>query len=306
MKNEYIFKCEKCGKEYKLYLTINEYNKGRYRKCCSKQCSNSRVVSEKTKTKISESIKKRIENGVLTGIVNDPERFKKIPLILKKCRYCHKEFCPSKTTLRSYKYCSEECKQKYHKEVYLPKLGGYRKGSGHGKSGWYKGIYCDSSWELAFVIYYLEHNLNIKRCKEIRKYYYNNREYKYFPDFITDDGLIEIKGYSNEQWEAKQQQNTDVKTLYKSDIQLYLDYVIKKYGNNFVELYDNLNPSKSISNNIIMLIHRYDDVEKIYYTKVINPKDYEKHMTEGWVKGRGKFYEGYKKEHIKTNNVFKR
>ena len=29
-------------------------------------------------------------------------------------------------------------------------------------------------------------------------------------------------------------------------------------------------------------------------------------MTEGWIKGRGKFYEGYKKEHIKTNNIFKR
>ena len=37
--------------------------------------------------------------------------------------------------------------------------GGYRKGSGRRKKGWYKGFWCDSSWELAWVIYQIEHDI---------------------------------------------------------------------------------------------------------------------------------------------------
>lgn len=48
---------------------------------------------------------------------------------------------------------------------YSKSMGGYRKGSGVGKSGWYNGIYCDSSWELAYVIYHIDNNLPIIRNK---------------------------------------------------------------------------------------------------------------------------------------------
>lgn len=70
----------------------------------------------------------------------------------------------------------------------------FNKHRGICKHGWYKGIYCDSSWELAFLVYHLEHNLNIKRCTERRKYIFNNEIHIYTPDFITDEGIIEIKG----------------------------------------------------------------------------------------------------------------
>jgi len=53
--------------------------------------------------------------------------------------------------------------------------GGYRKNAGHSKKGWYKGIWCDSSWELAFLIYHLDHNLSIKRCTDERTYIYNEK-----------------------------------------------------------------------------------------------------------------------------------
>lgn len=42
-------------------------------------------------------------------------------------------------------------------------LGGYVEGSGRGKKGRYKGFYCDSSWELAYVMYCLDHNICIER-----------------------------------------------------------------------------------------------------------------------------------------------
>lgn len=119
-----------------------------------------------------------------------------------------------------------------------PNAGGYRYGSGRGKKGWYKGIFCDSSWELAFVIYYLDHNLNIKRCNIERKYIFNDKEHKYIPDFITDDGIIEIKGYSTEKWKAKISQNPDIKVLYEKDMIKYINYTINKYGKNYILLYN--------------------------------------------------------------------
>lgn len=116
--------------------------------------------------------------------------------------------------------------------------GGYRKGSGRGKKGWYKNIFCDSSWELALVIYYTDHNMNIKRCTDKRKYIFNDHEYTYIPDFITDDGIIEIKGYITEQWMAKLQYNPDIIVLYKEDIKKYIDYAVNNYGKDYISLYE--------------------------------------------------------------------
>lgn len=118
------------------------------------------------------------------------------------------------------------------------KLGGYIKGSGRGKKGWYKGFFCDSSWELAFVIYCLEHSIQIERNTKRRTYLHNGIKKNYIPDFIVNNELIEIKGYINEEWLNKHKFNKDVKVLYKNDIIHILDYVKKKYGNNFTNLYE--------------------------------------------------------------------
>lgn len=114
-----------------------------------------------------------------------------------------------------------------------PKAGGYRKGSGIGSKGYFNNIYCDSTWELAFVVYHIENELYIERCKEKRKYIFNNEEHFYYPDFITSEGIVEIKGFSSKQWEAKYKYNQDIKVLYKDDMKKYLDYVIEKYGEHF-------------------------------------------------------------------------
>ena len=47
--------------------------------------------------------------------------------------------------------------QRKHPIKHAP--GGKRHGSGRGKKGWYKGYYCDSTWELAWVIYQLDHGV---------------------------------------------------------------------------------------------------------------------------------------------------
>ena len=290
--------CPKCGKEFEIDTSKSN------RKFCSRSCANGHKHSKETKEKISNSINKKIQNGDKVGFINNPKfNIGKLHI----CKFCNKEYYPVKTKFGHRTYCSLECKEKYFNEIYLSKLGGYRKGSGRGKSGWYKGIYCDSSWELAFVIYHLDNKLNIQRCKEQRKQIFENKEHIYIPDFITDEGIIEIKGFSTPQWKAKEEQNKDIKVLYKSDIQFYINYVIKKYGNDFIKLYDNSKPIKmDYSNNLNMQIHKYDEINKIYYTMVINPKDLDKFLNDNWLIGRGTKYKDFTKEHIKTQNIFNR
>lgn len=115
--------------------------------------------------------------------------------------------------------------------------GGYRQGSGRGKKGWYNGIFCDSSWELAYLIYCLDHNISILRNTEKRQYEFNGKKHYYIPDFIVEGCVVEIKGYKTEQWLAKISANPDVKVLYKDDLEYVFCYVINKYGRDYVKLY---------------------------------------------------------------------
>lgn len=57
-KKKYKFICGYCGKEYEVEMTENTYNKGKYKKFCSRKCANTRTHSVETKEKISNSVKK--------------------------------------------------------------------------------------------------------------------------------------------------------------------------------------------------------------------------------------------------------
>lgn len=119
-----------------------------------------------------------------------------------------------------------------------PNAGGKRHGSGRGKKGWYKGIFCDSSWELAFVVYCIEHNISISRCNEKRIYTYNGQQHTYIPDFIVEGKIVEIKGYKSQQWLVKYEQNPDIEVLYEKDMKKYIDYAINKYSKDYIFLYE--------------------------------------------------------------------
>lgn len=135
------------------------------------------------------------------------------------------------------KHHSEETKKKMSQTC-----GGKREGSGRGKHGRYHGIWCDSSWELAWVIYYLEHNIKFKRYNGYFLYSFENKIHRYYPDFELDDGtIIEIKGYKNRFWEAKLAQfpsNKKLIVLSKNEMKPYIDYAVTKYGSNFTNLYE--------------------------------------------------------------------
>ena len=177
-----------------------------------------------------------------------------------KCQFCgkesndknqhsnHERLCPlnknrkykngmlGKTSHRKglTKETSEEIKRIYEKTTYGP-----RKGSSRGKKGWYKGYWCDSSWELAWVIYNLDNNIAFTRNTEGFEYLFDNIKHKYFPDFKKEDVFIEIKGYFSEQVKAKINQFPfKLEVLSKEEMKPILEYVINKYGKDFIKLYE--------------------------------------------------------------------
>jgi len=131
-----------------------------------------------------------------------------------------------------------EMKQHLSNIAKLRGLGGYVKGSGRGKKGWYRGFFCDSSWELAYVIFCLDHNIEIHRNTQKLQYEWDNKIKNYIPDFIVEDRLVEIKGYKTEEWLAKHKANPNVTVLYKEDLDEVFQYVYAKYGKKYIELYE--------------------------------------------------------------------
>lgn len=274
-------KCVKCGNDYEVFVTQQMYDKNKYSHYCSNSCRNSHIVFEETKKNISYGIKKSIKFQI--AIERQRQKAKENNTKKYKAYYC--KVCGKPFTYQTIKntvgltYCSQECRIQWYKT----NLGGYREGSGRGKQGWYKGIHCDSSWELAFVVYHKDNNLYIDRCKEKRSYIWEGKKHIYYPDFITDDGIIEIKGYSTSQWKSKEKQNPDVKVLYKNEMKKYLDYVINTYGTDFIKLYDGYNPHLDIKNQKYIFVHNNTE------NKMIKVELYDEFINKGYIKGRKKF-----------------
>lgn len=224
IKKEFKIICPKCGNGFIITCTENDFKKGKYRHYCSRKCANSHVVSIETKVKIGNSVR-------------NSEKFKKSILKTTKIQYC--KYCEKEYKDKHSQFCSKECKALYLKNV-LSKCGGFREHSVKNyKSGWYKGIHCDSSWELVFLIYHFDHNISISRCKEVRKYIdVNGIERKFYPDFVVNGQIIEIKGKQDINYINKQNYNKDVTFLFKSDMQFYINYVVNKYGSDYIRMYD--------------------------------------------------------------------
>lgn len=111
--------------------------------------------------------------------------------------------------------------------------------------GTYKGYECDSSWELAYVIYNIDHNIKFERNHDFFIYQFNGEDKKYFPDFKIDDTYVEIKGMVTERDKAKFAHFPEDKKLIVIDdksIDLYLDYCKEMYGD-FTIMYDRNYPS---------------------------------------------------------------
>ena len=110
---------------------------------------------------------------------------------------------------------------------------------GIGKSGWYEGFWLNSTYEIAYVYYHKKKQIPIERCKLIFEYVdpKTNKKRKYYPDFIVNNQIIEIKGYNTETVQVKI--NTcNAKLLCKNDLKDIFDFVEKDSGLKIEKLYN--------------------------------------------------------------------
>lgn len=104
----------------------------------------------------------------------------------------------------------------------------------------FNNINFDSSWELAVYIYSIDNNISIDRLPNKFIYYDNdNKKHYYFPDFLIEGQLIEIKGpqYIDENGELTDKaklrcmNENNVIMWVEKDVQPYLEYCVSKFNN---------------------------------------------------------------------------
>lgn len=164
-------------------------------------------------------------------------------LIDKICPICSNRFRTFKSDNNT--YCSRQCYLNDKKiEFRSGGKGGIRKGSNKKSKGWYKGCWCGSSWELAYIIYNMEHDIKFERNdSEGFEYEYQNKRCHYFPDFKLDDKTyVEIKGFMRDRdlYKIKDFPHKLI-IMEKDDMKHILSYVIDKYGKDFIKLYEKEN-----------------------------------------------------------------
>lgn len=225
-----ILYCKNCGKEYQLYISDREYKTGKYKTCCSTECSH----QLSSKNRDLDTINKK-KSATLKEYYKDKLKF-------YTCSTCGKQY--TKSMHKSYEYCSLKCSNigKHNKLSDAAKkrgIGGFVENSiNNCKQGRYKGIKCDSSWELAFILWNEMQGKSIQRYKGYLTYIFEDKLCKYYPDFIIDDKIYEIKGYYSSRAKAKHEQHPEVILLGREEMIPIIEEVKEKYGNNFIELYD--------------------------------------------------------------------
>ena len=236
-------KCCNCGKAFQQTITTKEYERNAYHKCCSSYCSHAYAancgMTLENKNKRKELIQRMLKAGTLFG-GNCVKRHHNRKT--HYCQICGKQIEQYKSKL----YCSKECAiVGKHNKLSTAAKARCAKGEFGGKNndtykkykhGWYKGFYCGSSWELAFLIWALDHKLNIKRCDKIFKYEYHRKVYNYYPDFEIDGEIYEIKGFEDHKAKVKHNAFPEIKYLRKADLKEQFKYVEETYGKNYVEL----------------------------------------------------------------------
>lgn len=103
--------------------------------------------------------------------------------------------------------------------------------------GWYKGYWCDSSWQLAIIIYCLQHDIQIVRNTKVFPYPWRKGVRYYKPDFIIQGKYVEVKGIMDYCSKKKLSNfHFPIEVITKKDMKKYLDYAIQKYGKDFYKL----------------------------------------------------------------------
>lgn len=229
---EIIKECQFCGKSFS-------------RQCFRKQHQKFCQKNPNRQNEIDKCFSKRVH-------VKNEKMYEKH---LFTCQFCKKEFYTMGFAFtRHKKHCvdnpnrtddpsspkgrkiSDEIKERWRRNG---RMGGYRKGAGSGKKGYYKGLYCMSTWELAWVVYQLEHGNRVEQCRERFPYTMDERLHHYTPDFKIGETYYEIKGWHRPDTDYKINQFPKEKSLILVEgkqNEIYINYCKNKYGEQFHEV----------------------------------------------------------------------
>lgn len=163
--------CKNCFNEFVPQKGLISY--------CSLACRNTRKPSPDTKQKISKSLQGQ-------KIFRSCKR----TIIPKFCKFCGTEFL-TKGRLT----CSSECLRYLTSENSSKQVR-----HGRGKSGYYNKIWCDSLYELVFVI---NNPSAVRYTGSIEYVNSEGKHSKYIPDFVVDEKVYEIKGFLSKNVELK-------------------------------------------------------------------------------------------------------
>lgn len=237
--------CKHCGTTY-----YKNWAKSVISPFCSSKCSRAYSTASKRaeiNVKVSNTLK-----GISTnkgGKIDVLGEYNKNP---KKCAVCGAILSYKQRKLNS---CSEECSRKLRvltarQNGSYANTGGYREGSGRSKSGYWKGDFCGSTYELVYWIYCKDHNIAIERNTKRYPYIFEGKKHTYLPDYIVEGKLVEIKGYTTPLVYAKAAAVPEgIQILTIKDLEPMMDYVDSKYGtyhkgknNNYQILFDEYKP----------------------------------------------------------------
>lgn len=264
------FKCKECGKIETIALDrFLKYNDVLCRICNSKlnvdydEMIKQRTIHQKETIKekygvnnswqCPKSTEKRIyATKTLESKKKKSETFKNHNKEFKENQRKKTE----ETIIKKYGSLEEFYKQKYEKysETCLERYGvsNYRTLC-RSKRIIFDNLSFDSSWELAFYLYYKSKNVEIKREPIKLEFEYNGVTHYCFPDFSVNDKLYEIKGnhffdeskminpYNRSQddlYEAKHQcmLNNNVTFISLEDIKPMLNYLPENFKTKEIKL----------------------------------------------------------------------
>lgn len=241
------FRCSSCGRiikgsgNYKQHLQSNCINKSRFLKEDGTTYHYSQFLEVDGKYECPVCHKLFIKGGIVNhythmhteqGIHNKLKRANQISQGMLDGTY---------KTFKG-KTHSIETKRKISKSMKGNKNYNVNK-TGRGIKGTYKGFWCASTYELAYVIYCLDHNIQIERNTKGFPYEFKGRKHLYYPDFIVNNEYVEIKGFWKEEVDIKASAvDKPIKILYFKDMDYIFSYIKEKYNKvvdkNIQELYE--------------------------------------------------------------------
>jgi hypothetical protein len=164
--------------------------------------------------------------------------------------YKQRQLLAKKTNLEKRGHDSNFKDEDFHKKSIQTQIEKYGRAI-YSRNYIYNDVCFDSSWELAYYIYLIDHNINFEYQPKVEITYTgeDNLKHNYYPDFKVDNKLQEIKGnqffnennepfckITNTWWKEKYDcmLSNNIEILREQDLSYVFDYIKQTYGNDYL------------------------------------------------------------------------